>query len=167
MGNLTDRCKCDICGKMVGRNLGLKAHKKFVHSDRNFKECDICGYQTDNVEKHIANNHGEAKVCTICNLNVMNLTSHMSRFHTKRSRERVKCDICDDVVFKANLNRHKISKHHDSKVNCDTCGKLLSCSSVYMHQKRYHSNEQWHCDQCDETFAVKSNLILHKKSKHC
>ena len=88
----------------------------------------------------------------------------------KRKTAKIPCEICAEMVSRAQMSSHRLLKHTDIKnmpFICPTCGKgWRSRSHLDKHMFTHTGAKPHACDQCGASFGEKSNLLAHKKGVH-
>ena len=146
------RIKCDVCGKEVRQNY-LYFHKKRFHSHPSSNENVM---ETDQLKNHneCVHVYNNPRVkCHICGKAVKkgSLKDHKVRrekgkylkFATPiddKSSNKVKCNLCNNIVSKPNISVHIKNVHFHFKVKCDVCGKEVRKDSLKTHKLRFHSD---------------------------
>ena len=109
---------CDQCEKSFGWPSQLKVHMNGHLGLRPFKctQCDMAFGQKSHLNQHIKSAHENAFVCPTCDKAVGSkdqLQTHISSVH---EGIKLKCDLCDAMVSRANIARHKRTTCHHKKV---------------------------------------------------
>ena len=110
--------ECDECGKAVSTKDILSRHKKTVHR-KEFITCEECGLQVSR-ENHM-NRHMSEVHGVIKNINLDFAPADLQNF------KRFQCDICRKAFTrKETLKRHKSSVHSEtSEILCNYCDKTF------------------------------------------
>ena len=110
--------RCDICGRVLGSNRILSAHKKQVHDKSNHIKCDQCDFSTFQpcmLKKHMKS-HDKSKTykCPQCNFTTHvkeRLPPHIRSVHEKIRPH--KCTECDNSFqAKSRLAVHMLREHN-------------------------------------------------------
>ena len=139
--SVSDKTKCDICGKVMARK-GLMVHRRIHVGDRRFK-CDICG-------------RSFTQAC--------NMRTHL-KVHFKVKEH--KCSYCGKVFSRAqHLYEHERIHTGERPYVCRFCGcSFKAYSTLYSHIGT-HTGHKYECQACHRTFAKACNLETHIRSKH-
>ena len=98
--------ECEYCNKKIKTKYNLDKHIKAVHSiDKDdAKYCTICGHLKNLDEFYKTKYNTYMSRCKICN--------------DKPGSEKIKCNLCDEELYRKNLKRHKKNKYnYDSLSN--------------------------------------------------
>jgi len=140
------RVVCQICGEKKKNKYVLKTHIRLVHEERSHSTevfpCKYCvkvfKYKTD-AKNHMESHEPdckkiECKECGTMFLGMFLFKKHMRNVHFQ---SKIKCDMCDKVLTKSKMNRHKNSVH--LQFACEFCGykfakkHLLNDHSIKIH----------------------------------
>lgn len=139
--SVTDKTKCDICGKVMARK-GLMVHRRIHIGDKRFK-CEICSRTF-------------TQAC--------NMRTHL-KVHFKVKEH--KCSYCGKVFSRAqHLYEHERIHTGERPYVCRFCGcSFKAYSTLYSHIGT-HTGHKYECQACHRTFAKACNLETHIRSKH-
>ena len=161
---------CDICGKLCGGELLLRAHKLSHESEERIK-CHKCGkvYHITNIESHHCKSaeNGFTNQCDICQKtfhNVDYLFEHKKIVH-ELPELKYFCSICGKGFSRTHVfNKHM--KTHEEKIPCEECGELKNPTQMKNHILQYHKPKDFKCETCSKGFWNKTALEKHKMNVH-
>ena len=161
---------CPICYKLFRQKYGKDRHIKMVHEKKSFAKkkrpatytCKVCGkkYAHEVSLNRHAKSHKESEVSIACEECGKTFTR---RDNFWKHRERV-----HNLV---NINVDEIMQKKDKK--CNMCNKkftsqsmLLAHVSLKACSMQLDAQEKFKCNFCDSSYAYKSALNRHRKTKH-
>ena len=146
--HLSEKLKCEICGRALQSELTLAKHVKTYHAEPILVfECDECGNAVSTKEildRHKKTVHRKESInCEECGMQVTrenHMNRHLSEVHgviknvnldfapaDLQKFKRFQCDICRKAFTrKETLKRHKSSVHNEtSEICCKYCDKTF------------------------------------------
>merc|ERR1712226_586707 len=99
--------------------MGLKTHIRKSHKALEKTQCKICNKLVLDVEAHILRKHDQNDWCQCDHCgkefnNRLKLSSHVYNVHTGRreaDEQRLKCNICQKMYRKCNIDQHIKAVH--------------------------------------------------------
>ena len=167
---------CSQCENTYESKKELKRHILKVHYEKTF-DCDFCAEvftREENLERHKNHVHypqEEKFSCSDCGKKFQrkdNFDRHQSLLHLSSESEKIACDLCaSKFSLKANLDRHNrlsLNKDGSHRFQCSDCDEKFCTGKIL---KEHHNREHvtLSCEDCGLSFAAKSSLDLHMKSK--
>ena len=143
-----NRCKeyrCQECGVVKTKKVGLKDHMQSVHRPETMVQCKFCPklFTDSQLKGHMKKGpHTTKKACKICGKSIARMKFHIETSHKSDIDKRFKCDQCSKGFFgKTQLNAHIMNVH--LKLRPFKCR---------------HG--------CDQAYNDRSNLVQHEKRAH-
>ena len=168
---VSDRVKCEMCGKDFSHGVSLKRHMKIHEETTKLFECnhDGCEFKTlrkDNYWKHRRVVHHLWKV-------------NFDMLQEGRDDSVNTCKICgksfagssssfeNHVVYKTCQNSAE-DVNEEGRHQCNQCSRsYTNKSNLAKHMEWKHREMQvFECESCGKTFSTPSNLRRHTKQKH-
>lgn len=130
---------CELCNKTFEYLSGLKLHRNTYHLKLKKFSCDNCG------AKFATKNHV--------------ILHQKSKRNCFRFKEKLSCQICDNLSFsnKLDLQRHSKEAHGNQ---CPICFKYDN--NLRRHMLRHSNKSEFSCFVCGEGFRIKETLDTHK-----
>ena len=88
---------------------------------------------------------------------------HMQVFHSHL--ERIKCDFCDLVAPKKQMERHIDFSHKIKNIVCDTCGTVCKKEADLVAHIRIH-HKVFTCHKCKQSFLGITSFKNHETKEH-
>ena len=168
--------KCGLCDKVYRSDWQLQKHQNYVHFGLKTFQCRFCekSYSDETpLRNHIDIVHCESGKfdCDECDKSfpkIYYLKSHKRRIH-KLAGANVTCKICNNQVFKYDINDH-VRAHLNLEKDAFKCPQ---CDKIFPRRKQLEIHSQTHsnvrtisCDKCDSKFKLKGYLTKHIKTIH-
>lgn len=106
------------------------------------------------------------------------LERHLARMHAVRTRDLVRCDVCNmGFASRTNMQRHRRMAHEGSgRWECGICGVPFSSKRIYnKHLAKEHDGKKgrkrnlervYRCEDCDYSSKWGGNVKRHRGIKH-
>lgn len=62
------------------------------------------------------------------------------------------CHICGKSISQNHMRNH-LKIHLDPGVKCDVCDKIISRKGLLKHKRSQHGNQLYDCTICEKTFS--------------
>ena len=151
--------KCSICEKVLASEISLKAHIKYVHSEKRLHSCNRC----ESKFKH-------KKDLTNHSLYIHKINLYEEMYLQPKEVKLFNCGQCESSYKqKSFLNAHIRNKHTECQPlhYCDVCSlKFKDKRSLVAHKKVKHEkrNEEYSCSICGKTYSQRKTLNRHMLS---
>lgn len=149
-GDNEEKNKLNRSARIKGKPIAKSDEKKLF-------SCGNCGESFSSVKSHKM--HIEQFKCNdVCKQIYVQDESKLAKAHS--------CPKCFKTFSRADyLKAHSVVHTGQKPFSCKKCDKTFSSSgSRYNHIKRFHNtNKHFVCDICDKSWAIKIDLVLHRR----
>lgn len=165
---------CDICGRELTTNGGLKVHKR-IHTGETPFVCEVCerpfARQWSLMTHMKTHTNDRQYVCEQCGKSFKqsgHLTTHV-RIHT--GEKPFVCPTCDKAFTEGGkLDRHMRTHTGDRPYSCKVCNKRIAQYAGLLRHMRTHTGERpFQCPVCNRRFSqsgdVRRHIRTHRESK--
>lgn len=162
---------CETCGRLFKQKSNLKIHEK-THIPLEQRDlshiCQMCDkafafYR--NLKQHLKTHEKTmSEACPICGKHVFDVKRHERTVHQDRKKHR--CHICGALVARLGHHIRMIHVESDTTHSCEECGKEFGSKRSLERHFLSHLGVKVACPFCPHEASLKSNLLVHVKSRH-